>query len=383
MIRTDSKTLYRKLDLARRLMRNAKNSDERLALVNYIGNLYHSIYCLGEKNLTFDHDKSFGGKKNYKKFMRKLDIYTDRLLQNYVSCKDFHQSFFGEILPEIEASINTVLPSSYDVDSQFTKADFLTIVHDFMSSLKLEDLWNSFYQNGNIYSTVSGTTRDNLGFTLYNPINGDIDLFVKDFQYDMESMNTLVHEMGHGYDLSRFDGSIIDYNHYFYLSFYGEVVSRLFERLLFRYLLKNNIKKDTVKDRILFFEDLNHDLILQSYILSLLDENFFIDDDYLDFTAEEIAKMVKKYFLEDADIQGFISQIDDMNLSDVYSYSYGDIISIFLCDAVEEDGFDTEIFSYFLDNRKELFQESFMRECGFGPGNYIKQYRKELNLLKR
>ena len=49
MIRTDSKTLYRKLDLARRLMRNAKNSDERLALVNYIGNLYHSISILIER----------------------------------------------------------------------------------------------------------------------------------------------------------------------------------------------------------------------------------------------------------------------------------------------------------------------------------------------
>ena len=50
-------------------------------------------------------------------------------------------------------------------------------------------------------------------------------------------MLTLAHEFGHVYDLNSFSGDAQDYNRYVYMSFYHEIVSKLFEKLFIEYLI--------------------------------------------------------------------------------------------------------------------------------------------------
>ena len=382
MISTETKGLYQKLRIAHNSLRKVHTSDERLALINYIGNLYCSLICLGEGNVEFDKSK-IGGKKNYQKFIKRLDIYTDRMVSNYILSKDFHKDFLGEIIPDIEEEMQIFCPLIFQEDDRFTQKEFIEIAYSFTRSLDLDGLFDKLYKKGNIYSTIIGQGKGNLGFTLYNPLNKDIDLFIRDFKYDLSTMNTLMHEFGHAYDLEKFPQDIDEYNRFFYLSFYGEVMSRLFERLLYHYLLDNGIKPNAVKDKMIDFEDVNHDYLLKAYILSLLDKEFLIKEGYIECDSEVIVRKVRKYFLEGADIKTYIEGMDNVDLAEIYNYAYGDIISMFLAEEVRKNGLDSGMIEYFFEKRSEIFHESFLRECGFGPQNYIKLYKKEVDRIRK
>lgn len=381
MINRGTKDLYRQLDEAQKMIRCAKNIDERVALANYIGNIYRALICMGDGHVSFNRKKCFGNNGNYKKFIKKLDIYSDKLIRGFINSKEFHKSFFGEVIPLVEDEMVKFSMLNFEGDETFSQEDFFDIFNEFMKSLSLGDLFDEFYNSGKIYSSIIGSDKGNLGFTLHNPVNARTDLFIKDLKYDLGSMNTLAHEFGHAYDLSLFDGDVSKYNQYFYVSFFGEVISRLFERLLLRFLLDNGIKKDLVRDKFIDFEVLNFDFLLDAYILSLLDDEMFTSDDYIDCDSDIIYKKVKAFFLEDADIKGVIERMRDIDLSEVFCYAYGDIISMFLCEDFGKNGFSSDMIEYFLHEREKMFSEEFMRECGFGPENYAKLYRKEAQLI--
>ena len=383
MINRGTKDLYRQLDEAQKMIRGAKNIDERVALANYIGNIYRALICMGDGNVTFDRKKCFGKYGNYKKFIKKLDIYSDKMIRGFVNSKAFHKSFFGEVIPLVEDEMAKFCTLNFDGDDTFSENDFLEVFSEFMKSLSLGDLFDEFYKSGKIYSSIVGSDKGNLGFTLHNPVNARTDLFIKDLKYDLGSMNTLAHEFGHAYDLSLLDDNVFKYNQYFYVSFYGEVMSRLFERLLFRFLLKNGVKEDVVRDKIIDFEVINFDFLLDAYILSLLDDEMFASDEYIDCDSDTIYKKVKAFFLEESDIKGVIERMQEVDLSEVFNYAYGDIISLFLCDEYEKFGLSSDVMEYFLHERGKLFSEDFLRECGFGPMNYAKLYTKEVQLIKK
>ena len=383
MINRSLGPLYEKLDTAHDQMRSARTPEERLAMANYIGNIYRSLICMGDADIQVDRYRCFGGRKNYNKFIKKLDVYSDQLLHNFVMCKDFHADYLGEILPSVEEEMSEFCCMAFPEEEALSEKDFFELYYLFLDSLGLAKQFDEFYKNCHVHSTIVGQDKGNLGFTLYNPLSGETDLFVKDMKFTFSCMNTLAHEFGHGMDLKGFTGDVEEYNRYFYLSFYGEVFSRLMERLLHRYFLKNGLMIDTVKDKFIDFESLNHDFLLQSYILSLLDSTFLLNERYMDGDSETIANKVKKHFLDDADIKGFLERMEHIDLSESFTYAYGDILSLFLCDEVEKCGFSSDLFEYFMKNRTSIFQEGFLREAGFGPGNYKKLYKKEAELIKK
>lgn len=383
MVNTSAKQLFDQLDEAEKNIKSKKiNSDERLALANYIGNLYRAIICLGCGDLEFDKNVSFGGKKNYSKIVRSINYYSDKLINNYVNDKMFHRNYFYEILPEIEDEISNMRNIDSTGELYFSRKDFFDVVFQFMKSINQEELFNKLYKNGNIYSTIIGQDVGNVGFTLCNPINGQTDLFIKDLKYSLFDMNTLVHEVGHCYDLSKFEGDVSKYNKYFYLSFYGEVISRLFERLLLDFLKNKNIAYKEVINKQIEFNLLNHEFLLQAYILSLFNKDFIIKDKYLDCDSSEIVEIVRDKFIDEDFIKTFIEGIISFDLSEIYNYAYGDIISLFLYDDVNINGLDSEMMNYFFKKRSKLFNEGYLRECGYGPKNYVKLYKKFNKHLK-
>lgn len=375
--------LYDKLDEAHALFKTVRTSDEKLALANYIGNVYRSIVCMGDGSVEFDRNRCFGGKKNYNKFVKKLNIYSDHVMRQFVKDKAFHKQYIQEILPDIEEEMCQLCSYAFIVEDELSEKDFFDVLYAFLDSIHLRELFDEFYKNCHVHSTIIGQYPNNLGFTLYNPINGDTDLFVRDFKFQFSTLNTLIHELGHGYDLKHFNGDVEAYNQYFYLSFYQEVLARTMERLLFRFCIRNGILKDTARDKFIDFEFVNHDFLLESYIFSLLDDAFLLSGGFVDCNSETIAKKVKKYFIEEADIKGTLEKMKTFDLPENYNYTYGDILSIFLTEEAERSGFENDLTDYFLDQRSGLFREEFLRECGFGPGNYTKLYKKEVELIKK
>ena len=375
--------LYERLDKAHEEMKGVQTDDEFMAVGNYIGNVYRSLICMGDTDTKVDPIRCFGTKKEYKRFLKRLDVYSDDLLHHFVCQKDFHSDFIGEILPTTEEELQELCPMIFQVDDKIKEQDFKDIFYLFLDSVHMLELYEELLKNRQIHSCLEGTDEGNIGFTLYNPMNGDLDLFIKNYQTTYNHMTTLAHEMGHGYDMKHFTGDAKAYNQYFYLSYYGEVLSRLMERLLHRFCIRNGLLVPVAKDQFINFEDLNHDYLLQGYILSLLDSSFLLSEGFHECDSSVLAGMVQKHFVGGANIQEYIEGVQKFDFSEIFSYLYGDILSLFLCDEVEKNGMNSELMDYFMQHRGDLFEESFMRECGFGPGNYTKLYKKETELIKK
>ena len=383
MIVRDYQPLYKRLDDAHDMLFKTDDEETKLALANYIGNVYRAIICMGDGSVSVDKYRCFGGKKNYQQFMKKLDSYSDELMENFLRHKDFHEQFFGEILPDVEEGLADICKIPVLDVEELSERDFFDILYLFLDSIHLEKVFDEFYKNHQIYSSVIGQDKGNLGFTLYNPVSSETDLFIKNFQFNFPCMNTLVHEFGHGFDLKRFRGNIQDYNSYFYVSFFGEVIPRVLERLLHQFCIKNNVLVNQVKDDYVNFEDISHDYLLASYVLSLLDSAFLKNDGFIDCDSDVIVKKIQKHFLDGNVLKEFIERMQPIDLSDTYCYSYGDILSMFLSDEAEKNGMNSELMEYFYERRTKPFDEEFMRECGFGPANYVKLYKKEIELIKK
>ena len=55
MVNTSTRQLFDQLSEAEKSIRSKNiNSDERLALANYIGNLYRALICMGHGEIEFD-----------------------------------------------------------------------------------------------------------------------------------------------------------------------------------------------------------------------------------------------------------------------------------------------------------------------------------------
>ena len=124
-----------------------------------------------------------------------------------------------------------------------------------------------------------------------------------------------------------------------------------------------------------------HDYFLQGYIFSLLNPELLrkgLDS----IELEEIVSQVKSHFKETAPLHEYVKSLKELALPEVYSYLYGDILSMFFAEDVEANGMNSEMMEYFFTRRSEPFPEDFMRECGFGPKNYTKLYQKEVKLIK-
>ena len=79
MVNTSTGQLFEQLSDAEKSIRSKNNnSDQKLALANYIGNLYCALICLGRSDISFNKNKVFGGKKNYSKFVKHINSYSDK-----------------------------------------------------------------------------------------------------------------------------------------------------------------------------------------------------------------------------------------------------------------------------------------------------------------
>ncbi len=383
MIQKSTKPIYQEIKRCINLQKRTKGLENKLALANYIEGLYGMLQALGVENVHYRLYDLYGGESSYYKIVNLLNDYRDLFFHNYLENREFHQQYFAEILPDIQDLLSTYESMDDIQDSIVSEKDFQEIVFSFLSQYGLDHLLIKYDKENRIFSSKDGQMKRQDGFTAYNCLTGKSFLCLKQFQHDFFSMSTLIHELGHGYDFQMLPNSAVTYNGYFYSSLYAEVFSITLERLFYRYCLKNHIQEDVAKARLLDFEDGHYEYLTWAYIISLLDDEFLEKDRNLNSEPKVIASRVKEYFTDEKELESLIESCPNFNVHDVNLYAYGDILSMFLADDMEQNGFHSELMDYFMQNRMKLFHEEFLRECGFGPVNYMQLYEKEFQLMKK
>lgn len=388
MILGTAEQIQEKIDLALQLVKEEKNNDVRLALYNYIGNLYSALSTIKGRKVYPNKDKIFGGIDNYKRFMKKTDFLYDIYDDNFIRHKLFHREYFHQLLLETEGLFVDMVNENVDYregDDTFTEDDFLTVFHDFLKSLGIEKLFDEILENNRIYSMNKGRNFEQYnGMTLYNPVTGESDILLNGFNYNVDSMFTLAHEMGHVYDGFRiFDDKDSErFLHYNFRSTYLEVILRLFERLFLDYLIKNNICREAALDKMVDMEINNHDYLVSAYTMSLLDDELLKYDRYHSLKPREIVSYVKDYFNDLETIKRLFSD-KYIRLDEEVNYTYGDIMSMFLKDGVQAEGFSNLEFKEFLRTRIDDFNPEFIETHGFTPERYREKYIRDMKVLRK
>ena len=94
----DIDSLVERLANATIQLKNAKSADERVALGNYIYALYETLEAIIYLPLGYTEKDVFGSHKNVQKFMKKTDIYHDRIINNFYDNRDYHNQLLGNII---------------------------------------------------------------------------------------------------------------------------------------------------------------------------------------------------------------------------------------------------------------------------------------------
>lgn len=380
-LKTDIEQLADRLEEARIDLKNAKSAEERIAISNYMDNLSESIRGLTGLDFYPSKKAIYGSNKNYHKFFKKFNIYEDRMIMNYLKNKKYHHDYLGTMLDAIDDLLTPYSELDYKEGKKLTKEDFFMVFYDFLKSLNLDKKYNEFIKDTGIYSYLMENTDGYNGYILFNPKSRKTDIFIGDFDYDVDTLYTLAHEVGHTYDFSKFDGDFDTYNKYFYQSFYGEAVSKLFERLLVEYLIKNNILVGDSKEALIGMEFENYTNMIFSYMISLFDDEKLKKHKQEHMSSDAIYALVSDDFEEG--ISDILTFQKSMSIYDSYIYTYGDIISMFLKKEVNKYGFDNDMLFDLFNRRAEVFSIEFLDKYKMTVNKYLEEYEKELKLVKK
>ncbi len=380
------KEILEELDFCFKCLNEEKERDVRFALYNYIQNLLRVLREIGS-NYTMRKSDIFKDLKMYQKFQKQEKLYKKMFNDNFCFFKDFHVDYLNDILVRTDPLFYKYIEDNeYSLENdEFSEKEFLDIFCDFCNKLGISYLFDEVI-DGKILSFDRKITNGNyLGLMIHNPLNGKSHILVDDFSYNIDSMFTLAHEMGHVYDVSFFNSklNVSKYNDYMYKSLNVEVLSKLFEKLLLDYLIDNNIKKNVVIDRLIDSFIVGHDYLFSLYVLSLLDDRYIDSDRYLDISKERFFNLVSKYFEDKKEVYETIKNNDFLLIDDAV-YAYGEIISLFLEDDVRDCSLSNSfLLNKFMDERFLEFSDNFMETNGFSPSKYQELYEKRLKLTKK
>ena len=100
------------------------------------------------------------------------------MLDSFFQFKAFSKDYFQQILVEVENDLQSVNDGIYYTFSNLSKDDFFDIFYQFMRSIHLDKLLDYYWNNNLIYSVFYSNNQNDLGYTLFNPINKLIFLIV-------------------------------------------------------------------------------------------------------------------------------------------------------------------------------------------------------------
>lgn len=377
--------LFEMLQTALKQAREVKTNSDKMALYNYIGNLYGSINVNDWSEIQVNYKDCFRTRRNFLKFIKMAHVFEDRFCQSFYDNKDFHEFYLGNILVEYEKKMQDLVEEPESKESQYLgKEKFFEILFGFLSKYGLEVEFRNFMDKRRCFNKVKKSEKDNYkGLTIFNPINRDTACLLLGADYDLDTMFTLVHEFAHVYDLSLLEGDISqEITNYSYLSCYPEVFSKLMEKLFLQYLVDQGIIVDLAKDKYIENFLINHDFLLSSYMFTLISDKYFKGGKGLVISDDAFFKEVSKHFRDDSLIREFIYGGTTDMFGDTL-YAYGDIMSTQLLDAVKEEGLSSVDLKKFMAIRTGKFDPTFLIENEYMPERFNKVFAKEVDFCKK
>ena len=378
--------LLKMLDVACRQVRKLRKFEDRFEFYNYIGNLYGIINSMDDKEIAIDYSKTFGRQKEYERFMDRAHLLRCESENNFLKYKTFHNDYMGSILDIVNDAIGNVeIGNDKITETCFSKTDFYCIFYDFLKTVNLEDDFDDFIKNRKMFSRkISYAQNDYEGCILIDPIHCDMSIIASEFKYNLESMFMMSHEWGHVFDLKKMKGagSASRITNYFYKSLYNESISRLFEKLFLDFMLEQNILYDKVLEKQARTVLINHDYILAAYIFSLFGAREIENAAYADMSVDDTVSLLEQNFM-DKEILSLFLKMHGLSFPDDLGYSYGDVMSTFLKDSIDKEGFDSKIFRDFMEIRTCEFTPEFIEEYDLSPKRYEKLYNREIQRIKK
>ena len=199
MIQTGTKPIYREIEQATKLQSRTKSLETKLALANYITDMYEVLCCMGDEP-RFPKYAAFGSREHKEKIESLLHSYRKLQLDSFLEHKDFHHHMFGETVTDVQELIVPLFGGEEPREEVFSDVEFYNILYSFLREYGLDSQFRSFDKNGKMLSFYQ-PQRNMDGFTSFNPATGETFLFAKENYFDFSTMTTLIHEFGHGYDL--------------------------------------------------------------------------------------------------------------------------------------------------------------------------------------
>lgn len=362
-------------------LRHTIGKEERVAINNYLCNLYRAKEEITGKSYQSDMSKIFSKTNTYKEYLRTLSKYEMTLIDDYLKHRNYHKDIIDEILSEVENAIEDIYSNEEIKPTILSERDFKEIFMDFLKEYKLDGLFEKLIKKRSIFITNLGYGNDS-GFSLFNPITNKGMLFILKLAYTLPSMFTLAHEVGHIFDYTDITESQDKKNIYMYENFFGEVISKLFERLFLSYLIKKNILSEEAKDKLTKMLINNYDFLLTTYILNLLDEDTYLSGKYHYMSGSQVYEKVKDNFKSESEIFDFLVDFNYFDVLENFTYVYGDILSLHLQEAVESEGLDTSLLNKFKKQRFKHFDEELLKENDINPKKYMKLYRRDIDSIK-
>lgn len=362
------------------LLDGCNSKEEKYALYNYLIQVQELMKSYKRKGAKKSIDILGKDSRNFRNYLNSLVM---RCEDSFIRFKKFHNEYLGEIIDNTADDLDTIvgIPES-DQDGKLDKDDFYCIFYDFLKELDLEKIFDDFIKDGKLFERSN--TNEYVGMTLINPITCEVDLICPNFDYSLYDMFTLAHEFGHVYDLgllrdANLSSEIFNYG---YVSMYGEVISRLFEKLFINYLEKKQIMPEVTRDIHInsLFE--NRDSIVAAQLLSNFSNKELRNESFKDYTTDDIYHMIAEEY-EDPDFVKYFLSYHKLDLGEDATYAYGEVLSIFLMDSINNEGMDSPLFQKFLKERTKVFTPKLIEKSHLEPKIYQKLFQREIDTCKK
>lgn len=102
----------------------------------------------------------------------------------------------------------------------------------------------------------------------------------------------------------------------------------------------------------------------------------------MNMSTTGISQMVGKYFMNSEVIEDYLKNTK-LDLTSDVTYTYGDIVSMFLKEEVLAEGLDSTLMKKFNEIRCFEFNTEFFLEEKLSPEKYVKLYEREVQLIKK
>lgn len=303
----------------------------------------------------------------YQKYVEYNNQKRNLFIRNFLEYKDFHYLFICNIINEFNFF-------AYDYDILYPPAhnqkELDQLLKDYCLNTNSDTylIYNNLKSN-NCFFNISKKT-DYCAST-YSDYYNKVDFIVfRNQKQSLETLATLIHEIGHVEDFKNMSSSkLVDYT---YRSPFSEVHSLKEEKQFYDYLLKNKIYDDEIKDEVLFECDNIIEYLVSLLIYSKISSGYLERSKFL---------FIKDSWIEEA-LQGtnlnplfVLDNFEMIDFFDSYVYSYGELLSTYFLEHPDK-------YEAFRSKKYDFFHPSLFQELDITSSDIVKSLYKRYEKYK-